>query len=204
MDVEYVIVPEDIIAWREYTLKHPAKGHGDPAWAVWFMTIFCVLGIIVSIAKVVGEDGNAAWGGLAVGGSFALLFTLFRRRLALLQVRGFLRRGAYADALGWQRLSISPEALIAEDKYSLTTTRWPGVKRIGVTDNHAFFFLAQGTAAILPRTPFTSHEEFTQFVETARRFRDEAVGSTPGRGSAEPKRCPDPETFIRPDRSADC
>jgi hypothetical protein len=197
MDVEYVLGPDDFMAFQRYAWTNlPRKSLPRQGLITWI--VLGILGLISLHSLFLLTQGERSVFLIAVPCSFLcyLSFLIFRRKVALLQARWNLKRGLYDDFLGWQRLSISPEGLINEDKRATQIVRWGIVKRIGVTEEHAFFFISDAQAYVLPRRPFASEWEFTGFVETARRYRKEAADLPPEKAPRPRKQLPEGETGI--------
>jgi hypothetical protein len=126
----------------------------------------------------------------------SLLHRLFRRKIDerfWRYRRTQLRQGVF-NYHPRHRLVLTPEGLsetseshdasasvmITESK--VTTVRWTSVTSIDVTDQHAFFTIAEASQSfsqpgflILPRAAFAREDDFQAFLDMARRHRDAAL-----------------------------
>src|SRR5262249_16615931 len=143
VEVEYVLRLDDLVALNDYLLEHPhggtKGGAQSPSW-IWlaFMILLALL-LVLSISR--GEFSfTTVW--LAVVVACALVLILLRRRLARRLVRGNVVRLADRNArmLGWRRLTLTPESLIAASQYRTITLAWPGVEKIVISGDRAFIF----------------------------------------------------------------
>ena len=64
-------------------------------------------------------------------------------------------------------MGISSEGLHETSPDSQALIRWSGIEHIGVTTDHAFFFVTQKEAHVLPRRAFPDAESFEHFVDLA-------------------------------------
>jgi hypothetical protein len=174
MEVEYVLKPEDVLAFARYHQAHLPK-----AWRT-----SPLIGVVVGLVLAGGAVLLQVLGLMPLLYSLgcllvvSLFFALAARPLLQWSLKRKLNRGAYARQMGWRRLSISPEGLVDVTKHSRNEVKWAGVEKIALSGDYAFFYVTDVSAHILPRRPFASEEEFKQFVMEARRFRRAARESS--------------------------
>jgi hypothetical protein len=68
------------------------------------------------------------------------------------------------------RLSISPEGMNRVSEFSSETVKWDGIAKMAVTGQHAFLFVADNLAHILPRRAFPSTAQFESFIDKIRDY----------------------------------
>jgi hypothetical protein len=173
MQIEHELDIDDFIAFQKYHLAHADKSK-QPTWVRWFFFVF--LGMVALIHVV----GMIAWGDWSPYALIVVLivavvlgYSLFYRRLLGWVLRRRLKDPAYQKLLGGRKLEITPDGISLSWTAGNSTTLWSGVSKIIATEQHAFFYLSPVEAHILPKRAFPSDAAFWDFVETARRFRDE-------------------------------
>jgi hypothetical protein len=101
--------------------------------------------------------------------------TLFRHRIAACQIDRWFRNRRNRELLEKQlppsnRLIITPEAVAAMTPTGMLTVVWKAVEDVCITHEHAFIYLHETEASILPRSAFPGAIDFETFTEKARRY----------------------------------
>jgi hypothetical protein len=168
MEVEFSLIPEDFVAFDEYHV-----GQRPKRWIFLYLGVI-ILGVVVASIPVVLLFKEAGIGIVLIiqvtGILTGLMYYLNRQRIATWAVRRQLRQGKNARFLELRKLAISVDGISASSTDSAGMTMWTGVEKIGVTKEHAFFYLSTAQALVLPRRAFANDHEFTDFVETAQRY----------------------------------
>jgi hypothetical protein len=168
MQVEYVLLARDLIAFNEFHLKRQPVSW-KPLLA--FLGFYAVMlsGFIMTQGGITSDGIIAAVSmGIICFGIFLQLKTGYRTQLK--QVRKGVNRGLYVGSLGWRRLSISPRGITIQTETSEFTVVWAGVWEIAVTPRHALFYTGRDWAFILPDAAFRNRAEFDAYVRTAREY----------------------------------
>src|SRR5262249_23506300 len=152
MEIEFEIEPEDHLAFHRYHYDHPPKSSKGETTKKWIYIV--VFGILAVVGILTGGWSYVTMMTLCpIVAVLALL--LGQRPYQLYQVTLALRNPQNAKLLGWQRLELSPAGLTWACKESTVTTSWEAVGRIGVTEDHAFFYVSDRSGYILPKWPFS-------------------------------------------------
>jgi hypothetical protein len=206
MEIEFVLLPEDILALHEYLWDHPEQFGRKRAGSLWIFLVAFGLLTAISIA-VLATSGE--WNAMTIFAPtvFVLLLCLqfFGRRLLRRQVRRNLERKADANTkalLGWRRITLAPEGIRTASESSNTTAFWPSIEKIVIGGEQAFIFNSARAAHVIPRRAFADEAAFREFVAAARRYRDAAQDSTSEQvdGSSKPR---EPDTNILSDERPD-
>ena len=72
--------------------------------------------------------------------------------------------------LGKHQITLEPEAITSYGDLGVLVRRWDAVEEIVVTDEHAFFYVLEAGAIILPKRAFGDPDAFGEFVESAHRL----------------------------------
>jgi hypothetical protein len=181
MEVEFVVRRDDVMAYYEY-MSHHSRG---PAWGRitgrgWALVVCLGLLCALSLYLCIRED----WPLSTILGPLVFLVPLLAMLLSLhlmrRQVVGHLLRGGLEKAadesgkLGWKRVTLTPEAVLAASENSSTAIAWAGVEKIVIAGEQALLFDSPTSALIIPRRTFADEEAFRAFVATAQRYRDAA------------------------------
>jgi hypothetical protein len=108
-------------------------------------------------------------GVLLLGVLFVLLAMLISKR----QMAGILRRARLIPVRSMS-LEVRPEGLALTTGTTASLTIWEDIDRIAVGDTHAFFYLNNVAALILPRRVFADGRDFEEFVKSARSYLEAA------------------------------
>jgi hypothetical protein len=172
MQVEHDLTIEDAVAFQRYQLAHPSKPERS-SWMTWF-GIACLGVLILVMASPLLWGGGSLWSLLILFLYVAVVaYALFYRRIVASVLRRKLREPGFAKLLGWRRLDVTSDGISITTATTNSTTKWSGVSRLVATEEHAFFYLSPVEAYILPKRAFGAQNEFWDFVETARQYRDE-------------------------------
>lgn len=110
---------------------------------------------------------------------FAFYPWLYSRQLRS-RVRKLVREGQNRGILGTHTMTLSPNELAYRSEWGHGVLYWPVVERIDETENHVFVFVSSMYAFAIPKRDFETVQECEEFVQTARRYREEA--GAPGKG----------------------
>lgn len=111
-------------------------------------------------------------------GFFVLVWFLYpvvyRRRLqsAVTQMYSEGRNRAFDEP---RRITLSSEFLTYATPLSQSVTRWAAIERVATTDEHIFIYLSSVAAITVPRSAFSSPEDFAAFASRAQQLMDQAA-----------------------------
>jgi hypothetical protein len=72
-------------------------------------------------------------------------------------------------------VEISPVGITSHVLYETSLMRWPGIQEIASTNEHVFLYTSPIAAIIVPKRAFADPTRCDLFIETVKRFRDEAI-----------------------------
>jgi YcxB-like protein len=117
---------------------------------------------------------------LGMVSGFAAIIAVFQWRMQLAnirrQVRTLMAHPQNQKLVSEMTVSMTPEELVSHSMWGTNTVGWERVEEIVVTEDHAFFFLGERSALILPKRPL-QEEEFEEFVELARQYHEGNLSS---------------------------
>jgi hypothetical protein len=177
--VEYTLTPEDFVARMH---EHVQNSLGKPRWAPYgrMAAILPALLSLLGLGAMLVAQGvpwpvaaGVALLGLLLGVLFFVLLPplIFKRLTA-----GAFRRARLPVTS--MSLEVRPEGLAVTTATTASLTIWEGIDRIVVSDTHAFFYLNNVAAHILPRRVFADERGFEEFVESARSYLEAAKRSS--------------------------
>jgi hypothetical protein len=204
VEVEFVIRPDDVLAFHEYVWDHQA-GQAGGAGSTWAALVF--VGAVLPCAGFLYVQGQLSLTGLLIPILFVVIVLLklvFWRPVLRRQMRRNLDQKADINSklLGWRRFKLTPEALVVATEHSNSTHAWAGFQRIEIARDRAFFFDSPTSAHVVPGRAFSDENSFKQFVETGRRYWDAARNAISEESSSS-QTPPESETNIMPDERAD-
>jgi hypothetical protein len=202
VEVEYSLTPKDVIAFAHYHMDHPFPGQKRPVrWWVIVCLGVPIGGVWLWLLLTGGIDNAPEMTliGCPLGMAVLLFLRLWPYRAVALATRKALREGRNAEKLKNLRLAIAPEGITVSSPTGAGTTPWTALERIALTPTHAFFYVTTREAHVLPRRVFPGEREFTEFVDTACKYRDAAWSAGP-RWSPDGKVVKPPSTDVA-DRS---
>ena len=174
LEAEFEMTVEDVLAFNVYHNAHsPAVRRAYQLILLLFLLMALMLCLLIA-----GHPTAVVPIGILV--LYILGFGLFvqsqpyRRWRVRRWVAKLLREGGNKSMLGHQKVSLNREGLTQTNPCGLTQTKWFGVERVVVTDDHAFIYLSAISASVIPKRAFPGDADFNRFVEQARRFLDQA------------------------------
>jgi hypothetical protein len=176
MEVDYSLTLDDALAFRRHYQAHRQSappGRSFP-WVGWLVCIAAglLLGVGHSIYQVPFHWLTLAvlFLGVFVGGGITLRVchaNFLSWRLQFEDPRNRAWRGPW-------RLAISPEGITQTSALERTFKRWDIILWIDTTEEHLFLYDSPYCCMIVPRRAFRDDRHFDEFVDLARRYRDEA------------------------------
>ena len=178
MQAEYTLTQDDAVAFFRYDLKLSPRARrkaGIPPW-VWLI----VMGVLLSVALLLRflapvplpHFVDLLFAVLVVPLVWFLIIGLWGHHLtvrrSLKAVRGKPR------FFEKKTMTISPEGLGLSGPSGASITRWHAVVWVVEHGAHAFFYLTEREAVILPKRAFADTRQFEEFVDTARHYHAEA------------------------------
>jgi hypothetical protein len=179
MEVEFALDPEDMAAFLAFQSKGGLGRWLFPLFFAMLLGMFAVNRFGDAHLSLSGGGGLTIFGGLALG-AFVLLLLL--RPLA---VRFFITRSLAQYAKDprnhWffkmARVSITPEGLAVTRPDHTSRTAWTALWKVGVSDDHLFFFTSADAAIVVPRRAFRDEGHFAEFLALARRYHEQATAA---------------------------
>jgi hypothetical protein len=184
LEVEYSLNPEDGVAFVLHRADlAPSLGVRPQIPWVWVL----VLVVMVGWFLLTSGKGTFDWKQtlvptctmFAAACMMLLMFLLFRRPWTASLTRQQLRKDQAFQAP--RRLVISRDGLETTVGSHSFRSGWQGVRAIGRTPDHAFFYLSPTEAVILPRRAFANDSAFQEFVNAADQFRRSVISSRFGK-----------------------
>ena len=183
LQVEYRLTLEDVLTFSRYHWKHWGKRPGQPGHIGWLGPIMLGLIGFGGLAKFLGDSASfpttlvdflsllpfLVFAFIPCLWVFSLLFGGMIRDLRLR--RQFYANPRYSDR---RVLAISEEGVTGGDQTATMTICWHAVVRIIEDGPRAYFYINAGEAFVLPKRSFADELQFEQFVDTARRYHEEA------------------------------
>jgi hypothetical protein len=180
--VEYKLTLEDAAAFYRYDTKLSPRVQRKARIPPWVGLIF--VGLTVSVGAVVhvmlsGPFPSGIWfpfgifeGVILVLLVWYLFIYFFGDRLSLrLFLRGMRRNPRVFEK---KTMKVSPEGLHLSSSSGESITRWHAVAWVIEHGAHAFFYLTEKQALIVPRRAFADERQFEDFVDTARGYHEAA------------------------------
>lgn len=185
MTIEYDLEADDVI---EFNLFHhqnsPATQRIVRNGIILRVVIWCVLSVGLwqfavrrGFDLVTGAIFVSPFAALALC-SVALHPWQHRRGIRKIVERMY-REGTNRGLFGRRTIELSPERIVETTEFGETVQNWNAVERIVQDANHVFIYVTAVSAFIVPRRAFLHDWDFDDFVETARRFHQQAGGAVP-------------------------
>jgi len=183
MEVEYVLEIDDALAfhcdqWNRGPKEHRLKG---PGWGRVVVLALMVLVLVVLDLSFFGPLTEVVVFMLCAVGSLILLTLLLQvvgPRLAERNVRRIYKGSEGKGEFRHRRLTLSAEGVHSVSEVGDYITKWPGIEKVAVTDEHLFLYTSPTAAIIVPKRAFDDEWGFAEFVDYARRYyeADRSVG----------------------------
>ena len=139
------------------------------------IVVFCIL--LPLIVTAYTPTKGVGWG--VIAGASVVVFVplflfVFQPWIVSRSVRRRLKERGNARILEPQMVEITPEGIRRSSDSSESFNLWKAVVRIANTDAHAFIYLTSTAAFVIPSRAFVDEASFLSFLDTARRYREEA------------------------------
>ncbi len=174
-DLEFDLTAGDLQALEAYASKHLQSRRRERLGGQ-FRVALILLFVFCGVAMHKFDIALAMWPVWLAVVVYLAAGSEFRRWLNRRHVVRRLADPAALDGLKGRRLTVTPEGVRHVSKVQTLEIKWPGIERLGATKEHAFLFFEETTAIVVPKRAFATGDEFREFVETARQYR-EAAGS---------------------------
>jgi hypothetical protein len=170
MEVEYSLTVDDLHAFRRYHNRR-GKAKRQPAGVGAYLR----LAVLVVLAVAVFSFGLPSWltsdlvVGLIVGAAGAVLLLVLAAHLSIRkQIRRYFEGNPKVFAR--RRLTLLPEGVRFLSPFYEALVRWPGVLRVGVTDEHLFLYTGTEECYVVPRRAFAGPRDFDAYVAQAESY----------------------------------
>jgi hypothetical protein len=156
MEIEYVLRPDDVLAFHEYAWDHPTKQMKAAAKGFTILLLFLGLMALLAVPNFMRGDLSATNFFPVTLFAAALLYRLRWRSQKLRLVRRDLEEGADQNSreLGWRRVVLTPEAITTTTERESCTRYWSAVEKIIITGEWALIFTSPTSANIVPGRAF--------------------------------------------------
>ena len=172
MDIEYEISTDDMVAFHLHQNEHSLAFRGY-RWGFQLIVGFVTAAGSV-IYFIVGDYLMASAWLVATVILVALAPRVLRGSIKRQIVRLY-RRGKHRGGIGTHRLSLTTEALVDATEESESRVLWSDVGKIAATDEHLFLYTSAEKAIVVPRRVFSDDVGWTDFIETARKYRTASI-----------------------------
>jgi hypothetical protein len=173
MEVDYTLTLKDFdasvrhhCAHRQTTTRHLV------AWWVTSVGLGVLLGYTALASDILVKGAGLFIVGACLGVAFAPLLARLVKGAA--SARGQLKDPRNQGWRGPWRTSIGPEGLSGTAAHERTVYAWYGIRWIDATADHVFLYTTPYLCVIVPRRAFRDDRHFEEFIDLARRYRDEA------------------------------
>jgi hypothetical protein len=176
MQAEYTLTLDDARDFFRYDLKLSPRARrraGIPPW-FWLVMVGLMLTVVVLTRLMVRRlrSFDLFDGVMLVGMAWFLFIYLAGPRLT---VRRSLRAVRGKPRFFQKKtMTISPEGLGLSDQSGASITHWHAVVWIVEHGAHAFIYLTEREAVILPKRAFADAQQAAEFVDTARHYHAQA------------------------------
>jgi len=171
MEVEYTPTVDDIIALhREHAKRTKGRQVGGVIMLIWLIIPLAILG---SPAVLPGPPGQPKDWIALTGFTLALIgliLLVFRDPIMVVQIRRRARLGEFDRVCIPQKLVLSPEGVTHSSENGVALTLWKAIVKVRESEDHAFIYLSQVTAYVVPRYAFPNDAAFENFIDTARDY----------------------------------
>jgi hypothetical protein len=180
MEVEFSLTVEDLQAFQRYyteSVHRSGKAGRSQAQMIWAVFILLIVGLIL----ISGRKDMRMFDvitfillGAVLGVTMALYIGQRAGKLMVASQQQAVRDERNRRAFGSRRYRIAPDGITTEGEFYRIFDRWPGILEIAATVDHAFFYITDNSAYIVPRRAFRDALHFEEFVNLARRYHEEA------------------------------
>jgi hypothetical protein len=176
MQVEYAPTLDDARAFFRYDLKLSPRARRQaniPSW-VWLLLVGMALtvGVLTRLMVPHMHSFDLFDGLMVVALVWLLIHVVFSHRLAVRRsLKAVREKPRFFEK---KTMTISPEGLSLSGPSGASITRWHAVVWVVEHGEHAFFYLTEREALILPKRAFADARQFEEFVDTARHYHAEA------------------------------
>jgi len=172
----YGLIPEDIAAFLRYDRKHPT---GKQQLGCTPVALVCFFAMVVIVVVTGAIRGDQSWSEALPGILWCALFLLFGFGIfwlwSLLEGATTLWAHCRNPELRERVVfRLDREGITVTSGSGATTTFWHALERVVEDREHAFLYVAKTDVHILPKRIFADEHAFEEFVETARRYHQEA------------------------------
>jgi hypothetical protein len=177
--VEYTLTLEDAAAFFRYDQKLSPRARrkaGIPPW-VGLISVGVVVSVGVLIRVMLRLPSTVPgldWVDWALGVLLVwyLFIYFFKDRLTVRKsLRAVRRKPRVFEP---KTMTVAPEGLGLSSASGESCTRWHAVVWVIEHGEHAFFYLTETEALIVPKRAFADGRQFEDFVDTARRYHEAA------------------------------
>jgi len=171
MQLKFDLTKEDVIAFNMYHYAHsPSLRRKKWVNLVWGMVLALVCVLAAIAVKGSGGSADFLWSLLVSIPLYIACYPFLLRRAQRTAVERLIAEGQNRDQFGKKQVTITPIEITAGGDLTSTTVRWKAVERIEVAEAYAYVYFSALQAVIIPRRAFASDEEFSAWVETARKY----------------------------------
>jgi hypothetical protein len=180
MDIEYTIEVDDVIAWNLYYYAHSPLAKKQVRNAI--ITIIVLTLIILFIGITLLKDNEVVLALLSFYICLVLLIYIFLLRSSGRRDITKVTTNQYTTGknaiIGRHILSITPENIRSVGESSESTSKWDIIEQVISTGEYLFMiFWGSSGAFIVPRKAFADDAAFNLFVETAKKYHQEATAA---------------------------
>jgi hypothetical protein len=180
LEIEYALVPDDLVAFAQYHADHPPTpirtGRRQTVLVALLGGVACVVTLMND--RVADKASALAIILIWIGTLLLLPWYYPRKWLIRKAVLRKLKQDKDDLILGSRRLVLTSQGIKSADPVSAAFFDWKGVEKLAMTDHHLFIYLTPVVAHAIPKRVFADEEAFLEFLETARRYRQEAKEGT--------------------------
>lgn len=176
MEIEYEVLPEDLIEYNITLQLTPARRRKRLKGILRFSLLIGVCGLVIILS---GEPTKFQWGvAFLVLAVIVPVFSLplFGRQFMRRKLIQFFPANAKGAIYGWRKTTIDADRILQMGEFMVAGWKWPAVERIEASEHSVLFFISDAVALFVPRRAFASEANVQEFIAAAERFRQSACG----------------------------
>jgi hypothetical protein len=177
VEVEFNLMPEDFLAFVRFRQR---RRNPRPAarWPWALLLGLLVLMFFANFFADMARRGTRADGfipGLGLGALVIAALWALVKGIVVRSQKQVLQDARNQWVFATRRVTLSLEGLSITSWPFRVSYRWEVIWDIGVTGDHAFFFVTSTEATPVPRRAFRDQQHFQEFVALARRYQQGAA-----------------------------
>ncbi len=173
MTVHYSIDTEDFIRFYKDHYKYSPEAKRSLRESRLWLGAGCLLWLLIGLFD---KSPFFVYSAIALAVIFGVLIVPISLGFAKTRVKKLKKDVRNRALFGDVTMTIAPDGIYIKGDDSESTVKWNIIQDILLSPSHIYFYFSTINAVIVPNSAFASDAEREQCVETARRYREEAIG----------------------------